>query len=114
MSRVTVEGTSMLPHLHPGDRLWVWPWLRPRPGDIVAVKDPRQPDRVLVKRVASVGPDGALEVRGDTAEASTDSRQFGPVPPSLLMGVAVYRYAPSDRVGMVRRRGGSQARRRSK
>src|SRR5579863_4076563 len=51
--RVVVEGTSMLPTLAPGDRLVLVRCARPAPGDLVAVPDPRDPARVLVKRVAA-------------------------------------------------------------
>jgi signal peptidase I len=105
VSRVEVAGDSMAPTLLPGDRLLVVQWPAPlapwpAPGQVVAVRDPRQPARVLVKRVGSVDRDrGTVEVLGDDAEASTDSRDFGPVPRSLVVGTAVYRYAPSGRVG---------------
>jgi nickel-type superoxide dismutase maturation protease len=105
ITRVEVVGGSMAPALAPGDRLLVvrWPSLVapwPRPGVVVAVRDPRDPARVLVKRVGSVDRHkGTVEVLGDDASASTDSRTFGPVPRSLVLGRAVYRYAPSGRVG---------------
>jgi hypothetical protein len=104
----------MAPALLPGDRLVVVgrahrplrrlgprakaPWLKP--GEVVAVRDPRDPGRVLVKRVAWVDVDGAtLEVLGDASQASTDSRTFGPVPMASVLGRAVYRYAPRGRTG---------------
>jgi nickel-type superoxide dismutase maturation protease len=109
--RVEVVGGSMAPSLLPGDRLLVvgWPitvgrfrrpspW--PVPGQVVAVRDPRLPARVLVKRVASVDRlSGVVEVLGDAPDASTDSRSFGPVLRSAIVGRAVYRYAPVDRTG---------------
>jgi signal peptidase I len=110
--RVSIEGGSMAPALLPGDRLLVIkppqllrsrfigkePWMKP--GEVVAVRDPRHPARILVKRVASVDRKGrTLEVLGDASQASSDSRTFGPVPLSSVLGRAVYRYAPDGRTG---------------
>ena len=91
----------MLPALAPGDRLVVLKLGRPRIGDIVAFRDPTTTERLLVKRVNAVGADG-LEVRGDNQAASRDSRRFGPVPASLVIGRAVYRYFPPSRAGSLR------------
>lgn len=88
----------MSPALVPGDRLLVVPLRRPRPGQVVALADPRDPRRTLVKRVAAVGSTG-VDVRGDDPAASTDSRTFGPVPRTTLYGRAAYRYFPAPRVG---------------
>jgi nickel-type superoxide dismutase maturation protease len=104
--RVEVVGSSMEPALSAGDRLVVvslpWgpqPW--PEPGTVVAVRDPRHPDRILIKRVAAVHHGtGTIEVSGDHAAASTDSRTFGPLPRSSMVGRAVYRYAPAGRSGL--------------
>jgi nickel-type superoxide dismutase maturation protease len=103
--RVEVVGSSMVPTLLPGDRLVVLriPWrspLRPRPGQVVALRDPRRSDRILIKRVRAVDHRrGTLEVEGDSREFSTDSRSFGPVDRTALVGRAVYRYAPVGRNG---------------
>lgn len=110
--RVRVFGESMSPTLLPGDRLlWVrlptgWPLHR---GDVVTLEDPRPggatraPGRrgtgkLLVKRVTATGP-GLVVVHGDNPPASTDSRDFGPVPRDSVRGLVVYRYAPAKRVG---------------
>lgn len=105
LRRVEVTGGSMRPTLEPGDRVLAVRARRARAGDLVVVRDPRDPrdlrnaGRLLVKRVAAVGPHG-VEVRGDNAAASTDSRVFGPVP--AVWGRAVYRYAPAARAGWLR------------
>lgn len=99
-TRVVVRGDSMLPALEPGDRLLVRRTRRVRPGDLAVVADPREPDRLLVKRVIEAGTD-VVVLAGDNADASTDSATFGPVPRSGLIGRAVYRYSPPGRAGRV-------------
>lgn len=116
LRRVEVSGTSMAPTLLPGDRLLVVPPRRLRPGDLVVLPDPRDPDRPFVKRVAAIpggratagdltlqaGP-GEIVVLGDNAGSSTDSRTLGPVAIQAVEGRAVYRYHPADRAGWVGR-----------
>lgn len=96
--RVEVVGESMLPALRPGERLLVVRGRRARPGDVVAVRDPRAPARTMVKRVAAVAA-GGVTVLGDNAAASTDSRALGPVAPGAVVGRAFYRYHPVSRRG---------------
>jgi nickel-type superoxide dismutase maturation protease len=102
LRRVVVEGDSMTPTLMPGDRLLVVRACRVRPGDLVAVLDPRQRDRTIVKRVELVNGD-AVTVLGDKSDASTDSRVFGPVDRRDLRGRVIYRYWPEDRRGRLTR-----------
>ncbi|MGD0378639.1 MAG: nickel-type superoxide dismutase maturation protease [Acidimicrobiales bacterium] len=99
--RVVVEGRSMEPTLAPGDRLLVVRARSLHAGDVVAVRDPRHPGRVLVKRIGAVLDDGVV-VRGDNPGASTDSRSFGPVPSTAVLGRVFRCYAPSWRAGPVR------------
>ena len=96
--RAQVRGDSMLPSLADGDRLLLGPLRRARPGQVVAVRDPRRADRLLVKRVRTVGEDG-IDVRGDNPSASTDSRHFGLLPTGAIVGRVWYRYAPRERAG---------------
>jgi nickel-type superoxide dismutase maturation protease len=100
--RVAVHGDSMRPALEPGDRLLVVGLGRLRPGDLVAVADPRDPQRIVVKRVSSVDS-GGVTVLGDNPAASTDSRTFGPVARRQVVGRAVYRYWPEARRGRILR-----------
>jgi type IV secretory pathway protease TraF len=43
-----------------------------------------------------------VTVIGDRADESTDSREFGPLPGSAIVGRPVLRYAPLTRIGLVR------------
>jgi nickel-type superoxide dismutase maturation protease len=101
--RLQVAGESMLPTLLPGDRVLViagFGPLRPqvRVGDLVALSDPRDAERTMIKRVASF-EGGGVVVRGDNEAGSTDSRHFGPVSRRALRGRVVYRYHPESRRG---------------
>jgi nickel-type superoxide dismutase maturation protease len=98
--RIAVHGASMIPSLQPGDRLLLVPAWGLRTGEVIAVRDPRDRDRLLVKRVWAIDRRASLvTVLGDNPGASTDSRAFGPVPRRSVAGRAVYRYAPQARAG---------------
>ncbi len=89
----------MEPALLAGDWIVVTGLSRgPRVGEIVLLRDPREPERLILKRVATVA-DGACTVLGDRPEDSTDSRTFGPVPLASVLGRALFRYAPIGRIG---------------
>jgi nickel-type superoxide dismutase maturation protease len=98
VTRAVVEGDSMRPTLEPGDRLVVLRSRRVLPGQLIVLTDPRRPERLLVKRVVSTEPT-AVQVRGDNERASTDSREFGAVARSAIVGRVIYRYAPAGRTG---------------
>jgi len=66
---------------------------------VVLARDPRQPTRELIKRVAVVR-DGSIELRGD-APASADSRSFGSLPRDAVEWRVVFRYWPLSRIGQV-------------
>lgn len=90
----------MSPGLLPGDWLLVDPSNPAAPGQLAVVPDPRQADRLLVKRVSAV-QDGRLLLRGDAPEASTDSRTFGAVDPGAVIGRPWFRYWPPRRIGRI-------------
>ncbi len=95
---VRVEGTSMLPTLHPGDFLAVRALRAGEPGrgQLVVV---RLGELEIVKRVIAAPGERTLRanefwVEGDNAAASTDSRAAGPVTRDAIVGVVRARYKP--------------------
>ena len=101
LDAVAVRGRSMAPALLPGDRLIVRRrHSGPRVGDVVVVRDPRQPDRELIKRVAAVDG-GRVTLLGDNPAGSTDAREFGLVAAGGVRWGVVVRYWPPSRVGAV-------------
>jgi signal peptidase I len=120
--RVTVSEASMAPAILPGDWLLVDPTVRrwPRRGSIVVVREPFS-DVLAIKRVAARPgdwvpfADGWLQMAEDEAwllgdatdgeleaagyGAGIDSRRYGPVPVSALLGRAWFRYGPLHRIG---------------
>jgi nickel-type superoxide dismutase maturation protease len=103
---VEVNGMSMAPTLKPGDRLLVealsYRSRPPQDGEIVLASDPRVPSRELVKRIKHVDAGaGTAELVGDAAEASTDSRTFGPIPLSALRWRVALRYWPPARAAIL-------------
>jgi nickel-type superoxide dismutase maturation protease len=102
---VVVEGESMTPALLSEDYVLVdtkaYAHGLPKTGDVVLAQDPRETGRTLLKRVAWASAAG-IELLGDNAAVSTDSRDFGPVSPELLRGRVVLIYWPPSRLGRVR------------
>ncbi len=116
----------MRPAIEPGDWLLVDPtadrW--PRRGSVVVFREPDS-DELAIKRIAagpgdrvpyadgylilatdeawllSDAPDAALMAAG--LGQPIDSRRYGPVPVSLLVGRIWFRYGPIGRVGRIAR-----------
>lgn len=86
----------MEPVYRAGDRVLVnrLAYLRraPAPGDVVVLRDPERPGHQLLKRIAQA-PDGVpgparYFVLGDNAARSRDSRAFGLVERTAILGRA--------------------------
>ena len=101
LTRYAVEGHSMEPAYRAGDHVLVnrlaYRRGTPGPGDVVVLRDPERAGHYLLKRVASLpshepSVPGAVYVRGDNDADSRDSRRFGPVPRSAIVGRAWLRY----------------------
>ena len=89
-----MRGESMTPTLRPGEMVVVWkPFRRVRTGHVVVYRD-RFDDRLRVKRVSAIAPDGMIAVRGDNVILSSIPDDLGPVAPRQLVGVGVVRIAP--------------------
>lgn len=84
--RFRVQGRSMLPTLHPGDHVLISAGGAVVAGDLVVAAHPFQPVEV-VKRVALVRDDGLITLRSDNPAEGSDSKQFGSVKPSAILGV---------------------------
>lgn len=101
----------MAPTLVAGDRILVTRFLTDTParGDIIVFRHPVG-NELTVKRIAGVAgdlveaqlvPSGHLFVVGDNRGASWDSRHWGPVPDSLVVGrarVVLWHAGPAGRI----------------
>lgn len=85
-----VSGASMVPVYYDGDRLLVRYGAGIRPGDVVVARDPRLPERMLVKRAVR-REGGGWWLLADNPYAPGDSRQFGAVPDALILGRVLLR-----------------------
>ena len=105
-ARVAIAGRSMEPALEDGDWVLVDPAAYgarlPRPGELILAPAPREPERVVIKRVADVSRDGRLTVLGDAPDHSTDSREFGSIGGADVRGRPWFRYWPLERLGPLR------------
>jgi nickel-type superoxide dismutase maturation protease len=89
--RLEGEGVSMVPVLAPGDRILVLRTDQIAVGDIIAFSDPDGSESILVKRVAGIDRN-SVRAEGDNFGASHDSRHFGPVPRSAIVGRVLWCY----------------------
>ena len=93
--RFRIVGESMLPLLAAGTEVLINPAAYrqqpPAPGDLVVARHPRQPDLRLIKWVVYTDGESCF-LKGLNADASTDSREFGLVPWSEILGQVVCRF----------------------
>jgi nickel-type superoxide dismutase maturation protease len=93
--RVRVVGPSMEPALRNGQYCWARLGGL-RPGRIAVFAEPGRPNFIVVKRLIRKNSAGWW-VEGDNSEASTDSRAFGEVTASHILGTLIgYRGRPLD------------------
>lgn len=92
--RFVVKGSSMEPIYKEGDRIIAVRYgllCAPRKGDIAIVRDPRD-NRLLLKRIGRIGPDGSFCVSGENTAVSTDSREFGMLSRDRIVAKVLWRY----------------------
>ncbi|KAJ3736501.1 LexA signal peptidase [Lentinula guzmanii] len=121
-----VSGRSMQPTLNPDASLWrdvglfnryaIHTKLDFNRDDIVALRSPEDPNRILVKRIVALAgdrvktlppypnpevvvPQGQAWIEGDEPFHSDDSNRFGPVPLSLIESRLVAVVWPPSRFG---------------
>ncbi|CAL1373280.1 unnamed protein product [Linum trigynum] len=119
-STTLVQGPSMLPTLNYSGDVVLIEHLSHRlgklePGDIVVVRSPVDPKKIVAKRIVGMEgdrvtyltepsysessrtvlvPKGHVWIQGDNVYASADSRYFGAVPYGLIQGRAFLRVWP--------------------
>ena len=88
----------MEPTLHDGEWWIALRTTRVRPGQIVVIEQPEQPGLLAVKRLIRRDADGWW-VEGDNPSMSRDSRDFGALPDSRIVGRLLLRYRSARRRG---------------
>lgn len=79
---IKVSGSSMEPELHEGDFLLIYKTTKIKINDIIVF---REQNMTMVKRVIDINENG-IYVIGDHVVASTDSRHFGRIMNSKILG----------------------------
>lgn len=56
---------------------------------------------IIKDNIPYVVPENSLFIMGDNRPRSLDSREFGAIPLSAVVGKAIYRFFPSDKMGFL-------------
>lgn len=90
IQRFTIHGNSMFPTLRSGQDVLVFNWAyifsKPKKGDIVVIK---VNGREMVKRIQMYHGRGVF-VTGDNRKYSSDSRKFGLIDRSGIIGRVIF------------------------
>lgn len=91
LSYFAVKEQSMEPLMQEGNFVLVdrisYLFFKPKVGHVVVIRHPQKPNLLLLKRVVEERM-GMYFVKGDNALKSIDSRHFGLVPQSSIVGKA--------------------------
>ena len=86
-----VEGNSMMPTLDEDDVVLVKHSRRVKIGDVVLAQHPYKQSVKVLKRIAEVDDQGRYILTGDNPEESTDSRTFGSIGATDILGKVIGR-----------------------
>lgn len=89
---VKVSGESLWPELVPGKCYLATSVLKPRAGDYLVFKNPKNLREIFVKKIKNV-LDDSYEV-GGTIPWSSSSEEFGLVPDELVLGKIIFLWSP--------------------
>ena len=85
-----IEDKSMEPKLKPGDYVLVnklaYVFQKPAKRDVIIFRHPKEKNKFLIKRIASITDSGEYFVVGDNKNQSSDSRNFGNIKKNLIIG----------------------------
>jgi len=95
-----ISGVSMEPDFKEGVLVFAIPANKLDIGDVVVLKDPRDTNRTIIKRIVET-KDDKMMLQGDNIDQSTDSRTFGEVDKSEVLGRVIFRY-PRGLAGWLR------------
>ncbi|MEM8828472.1 MAG: nickel-type superoxide dismutase maturation protease [Cyanobacteria bacterium P01_G01_bin.19] len=94
--RFKVVGKSMLPFLQPGEEILIDPQAyrraKPQLDDVVLIKHPHNLQLNIVKRVVRIEENDNYFVVGDNLPMSTDSRHWGSIHLTKIIGKATNRF----------------------
>lgn len=66
---------------------WAYLWREPQLGEVVVFQNPQNPAEILCKRIQTANPVAPeYQLLGDNPADSLDSRRFGPIKKSQILG----------------------------
>lgn len=90
ISKFKVYGNSMYPTLKEGQAVLTFNWGKFKAGDMVVVQSAKlKVQSAMIKRVQKI-IDNKVYLVGDNKDESTDSRHFGPINKSQIIGKVIY------------------------
>ena len=88
---VKIEGVSCWPYLIPGKKYFATNVLKPKIGNFIVFKNPKNQKEIFVKKVKTIQGNSYF-VEGTVAFA-TSSKDFGQVHKNLILGKILFSFA---------------------